>query len=276
MRGNSLHVSTIKTPASFHYQQAVIQKYQTLRKQIKVNTSMNASLIFRIKAREALYSNDENVLSFKHGQEFFAIHTTNDNSHYLVTTNKSLPFARGSTSGLVPVSHFASRKGASIQQRRTAYQSQKATSAPKSISKDFLNLSLPPAPKKQRYSISLAGLTSGTTPAFKLVAQNLNSTVVGERRRSSTMQYIHQTVTELYDLDTRLQIAYPGASVPGPPSGGDEELINSLGEWADYLCKLGGFISRHVVDRETVFEGAEQAGRKRTDSGLALDILSLF
>jgi hypothetical protein len=252
-----------------------IIKVPSRRIQKQVSNTMDAPLIFRIKSNASLYSEDPSILSFRHGQEFFVIGTM-DASFYIVTTNKSLPFARGSVTGKVPMSHFASRSGQSLQQRRNQYHSQKAAVSTSSSSKEaYLSLSLPPAPKKARYSISLAGLTSGQSPAFKLVVQS-KILSPADRRRSTTMQYIHQTPQELFALDSNLRVAYQGISIPSPPSGGD--LVENLGNWATYLTKLGGFISRHVVDREGVFADAEQVGRKRADSGLALDFeeLSLF
>jgi hypothetical protein len=77
---------------------------------------MDSQLIFRIKSTAAYYSDssDESVLSFRHGQEFFVI-GTNEDEFYLVTTNKSLPFARGSVTGKVPMSYFAFSYGQILQ-----------------------------------------------------------------------------------------------------------------------------------------------------------------
>ncbi|KAL3899265.1 MAG: hypothetical protein SGCHY_002164 [Lobulomycetales sp.] len=134
-----------------------------------------SQVIFRIKANREFITRQEGLLSFRKSQEFFVIGTAGPDAstYYYVSTNKSLPFARGAVTGLVPIDHFTSRSGLTLQQRRNQYQQQQYQASVQSAPRIpcAVSLSMPPA-RKQRYCIRMAGMLpegEDEEPSFKLV-----------------------------------------------------------------------------------------------------------
>jgi hypothetical protein len=78
--------------------------------QIFPNFSMSAiaSTIFKIRAHSDFVpeTNDENILSFRKGQPFYALSTNIEKGYYFVSTQFAVPFSRTAVCGMVPMSYF--------------------------------------------------------------------------------------------------------------------------------------------------------------------------